>query len=161
MVWRWNSKKKKVNKNPSIFDIYDRFMPMFLAFRGVMKGSNCDNHERVKEYEQQLYDFCLHPLRDELTTSDLFYDNDLEKMFPHLQTLCHCLYKPFMDMLTEYERELFHKTFNMMTDDKYNCFKLLFLVRRLMVIPKYQTLIKNDGVVPVPSRSKAVAMAQS
>jgi len=144
----WLNKKPKVNKNPNVFDLFEKFVPLVASFKGVMVGVNAvKNKDRTDGYLEQLNDFCLHPLRDEIDVTTAWFDDEFATQFPHLQTLCFCLYKPFVDTLTEYELKVFKDTFHMGLSKRYDCYMLLFLLRRTMVLPKYRNIILNDGIV--------------
>lgn len=147
----WLRKKNKVNKNPTVFDIFEKFVPLVASFKGVMLGTNAlKNQPRTDEYLEQLNDFCLHPLREEIDATSSWFDGDFSTQWPHLETLCFCLYKPLVDTLTEYEKKKFKDTFYMGLPHKYDCYMLLFLLRRVMVLPKYRHVILSGGYGNIP-----------
>ena len=145
----WLKKKKK---EPVIYGIYNKLVPMVVAFKGVMKGvSPIKNHARTEHYLEQLNDFCLHPLRPELDMTIDWINGAFATEFPHIKTLAECMYRPFLDTLTEEEITYIRDNFYTGLGTRYDCYMLLPILRRVMVLPKLRLIILHDGIVQPPS----------
>ena len=141
------------SSGPTLNDLFEKFAPLLASFSNIMKGAKCDNIERVEEWKHQLIEICALPFTSGTDLPNSFFIDTMEKEYPHINSMCRCLYMPFINGLGDKERNLLSSAYPLGMTGKFDCYKLLMMTREMMLHEKYYTLVLKDNVYDVKKAS--------
>lgn len=144
--WMKKRKLKKQQAEATNENLFRLLLPLLIGFKKVVAGHKGADSERMDIFLGELNDFCLHPLRGDVIPSRDWFDGQFKAEFPNIKLMCEAIYPHFYDSLNGNQQHLLATRYSLGHGSTFTCYRLLFLLRRIMLIETYRKEILFDIV---------------